>query len=313
MNDSISRQMQNKYGKVGVLMGGWSAEREISLMSGEQVLNALISGGVDAHAIDVDRDVIDRIKNGQFDRVFNILHGRGGEDGEIQGALELNRIPYTGSGVLGSALAINKLKAKEVCHACDIRTPAWKRVDSYKDCLAVAAELNFPLVLKPIFEGSSIGVSIVRQESDLDAAFLEASRFGPVLAEQFIDGMELTVSVLGQEALPVISMSTDREFYDYHAKYFDDDTRYQCPSGLPPDKEKEIQSIALEAFEVLAASGWGRVDFMMDAGGLVYFIELNTLPGMTTHSLVPMAARQMGMDFQSLCLKILDSSLEDSK
>ena len=298
----------NKYGKVAVVMGGWSAEREISLMSGQQVLQALQSSGVNAHAVDADRNVISTLKEGGFERVFNILHGRGGEDGEIQGALQLAGIPYTGSGVLGSALAMNKLKSKEVCQTRSIPTPRWFEVTSLEQCQKAADQFGLPLVLKPVLEGSSIGVSIVRQEADLENAWLEAEKYGTVMVEEFIDGIEVTAGILGGEALPLVSMSTDREFYDYHAKYFDDDTQYLCPCGLKPELEREIQLIALQVFEALSGFGWGRADFMLSHDNKPYFIELNTCPGMTTHSLVPMAAKQVGIDFESLCLTILDGS-----
>lgn len=302
-----------KYGKVAVLMGGWSAEREISLMSGVECYNALISIGVDAHQIDVDRNVIEVLKLGGFDRVFNMLHGRGGEDGEIQGALQINQIPYTGSGLLGSALAHDKLRSKQVCAANGVNTPAWKVVESYEECLNAVNSIGLPLVIKPSVEGSSIGVTIVIDEAQLNEAWDCASKYGVVLAEKFVQGVEITVGILGEHALPVVSMSTPEGFYDYHAKYFSEETRYDCPSVLEEIVEKKVQKIALEAFNLLGGQGWGRVDFMVDAENEPYFIELNSVPGMTTHSLVPMAAREMGLDFEQLCLKILDSSFGERK
>ncbi len=313
MVNRVSDELLDKYGKVAVLMGGWSAEREVSLMSGEQVLRALQQSGVNAHAIDADKNVIQRLLDDGFDRVFNILHGRGGEDGEIQGALQLAGIPFTGSGILGSALTMNKLKSKEVCKTRGIDTPRWLEVKSLTECHECVGEFGLPIVLKPVLEGSSIGVSIVKRESDIEAAFLDAARFGTVMAEEFIDGIEITASILANKALPLITMSTDREFYDYQAKYFDDNTNYQCPCGLDEALEETIKSVALESFRALNASGWGRVDFMLDQDQKPYFIELNTCPGMTTHSLVPMAAREMSIDFNSLCQLILDSSFGERK
>jgi D-alanine-D-alanine ligase len=313
MTHNPTAAMIDRYGKVAVLMGGWSAEREVSLMSGAQVLSALQQSGVDAHAIDVDRDVIARLQAEGFDRVFNVLHGRGGEDGEIQGALQLAGIAYTGSGIMASSLAMDKLKSKEVCHARGILTPQWRVVESYEACRAAAEAFGFPIVVKPVSEGSSIGVSIVRESADLAKAWEAAALHGQVLAEQFIAGMEVTAAVLEGEALPLVSMSTDRDFYDYEAKYFDDDTVYRCPCGLAEELEQEIRAVALTVFNALNVTGWGRVDFMLDADHHAHFIEINTIPGMTTHSLVPMAAAQAGIDFNALCLRILDSSLGVNK
>ncbi|MDO6460331.1 D-alanine--D-alanine ligase [Granulosicoccaceae sp. 1_MG-2023] len=298
------------YGKVAVLMGGWSSEREVSLMSGSQVLQSLQQAGVDAHPVDAGRDLAQVLSAGAYDRVFNILHGQGGEDGQVQGLLEVMGLPYTGSGVLASALAMDKLRAKDVISACAIATPPYVCVRSYDDCLAFAQEHGYPVVIKPVNEGSSIGVSIVRDSEALQTAWTEASKLGAVLAEKFIAGTEVTAAVLGDQALPLVSMSTDRAFYDYHAKYFDEGTRYLCPCGLPRAKEDEIRELALAVFSALGAAGWGRSDFMIDEAGTPYFIELNTIPGMTTHSLVPMAAKQEGIDFKTLCLRILDSAFE---
>lgn len=303
----------NHYGKVAVLMGGWSAEREVSLMSGVECYNALKASGVNVHQVDVDRNVIEVIKSGAFDRVFNMLHGRGGEDGEIQGALQMNQIPYTGSGVLGSALAHDKVRSKQVCVANGVDTPAWQLVSSFDECVGAVNELGLPLVIKPSVEGSSIGVTIVTDKNQLPEAWEIASQYGVVLAEKFIQGVEVTVAILGEAALPVVSMSTKEGFYDYHAKYFSEDTRYDCPSVLGNSVEKTVQRIALDAFNYLGGQGWGRVDFMVDANNVPYFIELNSVPGMTTHSLVPMAAREMGLNFEQLCLKILDSSFGERK
>lgn len=298
------------YGKVAVLMGGWSSEREVSLMSGEQVLAALKRAGVDAHKVDAGRDLANVLVEGDYDCVFNILHGQGGEDGKVQGLLEVLGLPYTGSGVLASALAMDKLRAKGVVSAKGIATPAYAEVKSLEECKDFASRYGFPVVIKPISEGSSIGVSIVRDADALSEAWALASGMGAVLAEQFIKGMEVTAAVLGQTPLPLVSMSTERSFYDYEAKYFDDDTHYQCPCGLSEEDENQIRKLALEVFNALGARGWGRSDFMVDEAGTPFFIELNTIPGMTTHSLVPMAAQQHGIDFETLCLSILESAFE---
>ncbi len=303
----------SKYGKVAVLMGGWSAEREVSLMSGVECFNALKNAGVDAYQVDADRTVIEVLKAENFDRVFNILHGRGGEDGEIQGVLQMNQIPYSGSGLLASALAHDKLRSKLVCAACGVVTPAWKPVESFDDCLAAVEEIGLPLVIKPSLEGSSIGVSIVVEHNQLKEAWKCASKYGVVLAEKFIEGVEITVGILGDNALPVISMSTAEGFYDYQAKYFSEDTRYDCPSVLESNVESKAQQVALEVFRILGGQGWGRVDFMVDANNIPYFIELNSVPGMTTHSLIPMAAHEAGIEFEQLCLRILDSSFGERK
>jgi D-alanine-D-alanine ligase len=303
----------NDYGKVAVLMGGWSAEREVSLMSVKQVFKALLESGVDAHPIDVDRDLISTLAKNKFDRAFIVLHGRGGEDGQVQGALQFAQLPYTGSGILSSSLAMNKQKSKEICKAGGFNTPHWKMAISWQACESAAKVLGYPLVVKPILEGSSIGVAIVHSEASLKQAWTEAARYGEVMVEQFIDGQEVTVSILNGKALPLVSMSTDREFYDYKAKYLDDNTQYQCPCGLPDNIEIQVRGLALGIFSILGAHGWGRVDFILDKDNKPYFIELNTVPGMTNHSLVPMAAAQIGIDFKTLCIKVLDSSFGERK
>ncbi len=313
MHSNYAESESNKYGKVAVLMGGGSAEREISLMSGQQVLTALLDSGVDAHAVDADRDVVSKLRTHGFDRAFIILHGYGGEDGQIQGALQINQIPYTGSGVRASALAFNKLKAKEVCSAYGILTPKWALVATLEECISAAGSIGLPIVVKPISEGSSIGVSIVNHLRDVEQAWNIASNCGDVIVEKFIKGFEVTSAILGEEALPLVSMSTDRVFYDYTAKYFDDNTRYQCPCESDLFEETEVQEIALKVFSVLGAHGWGRVDFIIDEEGQANFIELNTIPGMTSHSLVPIAAKQNGVDFATLCVRILDSSIGNRK
>ncbi len=295
------------FGKVAVLLGGRSAEREVSLKSGAMVLSALRKRGVDAHAFDPgERDLAALIAQ-KFDRVFIALHGRYGEDGTIQGALELLGIAYTGSGVLASALAMDKWRTKLVWQAAGIPTPRYELLTAASDLKTVAARLGLPLMVKPANEGSSIGMSKVRAASALEEAYALASNYDSVvLAERFIDGIELTAGVLGGEALPLIKLETPREFYDYAAKYTTNDTRYIIPCGLAADAEAAVQQQVLAAFNALGCRGWGRVDLMLDAAGKPWFIEANTSPGMTDHSLVPMAARHAGLTFEDLVLRILE-------
>ncbi len=298
-----------QFGRVAVLYGGWSAEREVSLKSGRAVLEALQARGVDAHGIDAGRDVVEQLKAGAFERAFIVMHGRGGEDGVIQGALELLGLPYTGSKVLASALGMDKLRTKQLWLGAGLPTPAFRVLESMADAEAAARELALPLMVKPALEGSSIGMSKVRTAADLPAAFAKAAGFGPVLAEQFIEGGEYTVAILGDRALPPIRLETSHDFYDFDAKYIANDTRYHCPCGLPPEAEAELKSLALAAFRTIGASGWGRVDVMRDGAGRFWLLEINTVPGMTDHSLVPMAARADGMDFGDLVLAILATTL----
>jgi D-alanine-D-alanine ligase len=298
-----------RFGKVAVLYGGWSAEREVSLKSGQAVLAALQARGVDAHGIDAGHDVVERLKAGGFDRAFIVMHGRGGEDGVIQGALELIGLPYTGSGVLASALGMDKLRTKQLWLGAGLPTPAFRVLESTADAGRAAEALALPLMVKPALEGSSIGMSKVWQASELAAAFTKAAGFGPVLAEQFIEGSEYTVAILGERALPPIRLETSHDFYDFDAKYIANDTRYHCPCGLPPEAEAELKALALAAFRAVGARGWGRVDVMRDAEGRFWLLEINTVPGMTDHSLVPMAARADGMDFEALVLAILATTL----
>jgi len=295
------------FGKVAVLMGGKSAERAVSLKSGAMVLAALKKKGVDAHAFDPAERGLDSLAAQAFQRVFIALHGRYGEDGTVQGALELLRIPYTGSGVLASALAMDKWRTKLMWKAAGVPTPRYEVLSADSDPNGIAARLGLPLMVKPANEGSSIGMSKVREAAQLAEAYALASAHDPVvIAEQFVDGPELTVGILGADALPVIRLETPRDFYDYEAKYVADDTRYLIPCGLPPDAERSIQREALRAFAVLDCQGWGRVDVMLDRSGRPQFIEVNTSPGMTDHSLVPMAARHMGLSFEDLCVRILE-------
>ncbi|TQV64808.1 MAG: D-alanine--D-alanine ligase [Halothiobacillaceae bacterium] len=297
-------------GRVAVLFGGWSAEREVSLKSGHAVLEALRARGVDAHGIDADRDVLETLKAGDFDRAFIVMHGRGGEDGVIQGALELIGLPYTGSGVLASALGMDKQRTKQLWLGAGLPTPAFRVLNTIRDAVDAGETLQLPLMIKPALEGSSIGMSKVHRAEDLPAAFDKARGFGPVLAEQFIEGEEYTVAVLGDAALPPIRLETTHDFYDFDAKYVANDTRYHCPCGLPPQAEAELKALALAAFRAVGARGWGRVDVMRDGEGRFWLLEINTVPGMTDHSLVPMAARAAGMDFESLVWRILETTLE---
>lgn len=302
-----------RFGKVAVVMGGWSAEREVSLMSGQQVFDSLTSAGVDAHAVDAGRDIVAVLDDGRFDRAFLILHGRGGEDGIVQGALELAGIPYTGSGVLASALCMDKWRAKGLVSLRGVVTPDAREVFCLEEAEQAASELGYPLVVKPTNEGSSIGVSMVNEKKQLASAFQKAHHYGPVLVEQRMTGMEVTAAIIGDVALPLVSMKGADEFYDYNAKYIADDTVYHCPVELPDDVVVTIQQMALSSFSALDCRGWGRVDFMLDAKGQPHFIECNTAPGMTSHSLVPIAARQAGLDFPSLCLQILAKTLSEEE
>jgi len=299
----------SRHGKVAVLMGGPSAEREVSLKSGNAVLAALCRSGVDAHGIDAGRDVLQQLAGGGFDRVFIALHGRWGEDGIIQGALEVLGLPYTGSGVLGSALGMDKLRCKQLWQALGIPTPDYVALTSTDDSADVVARLGLPLFVKPNREGSSIGVTRVDDAGSLAAAVAAAARLDDsVLVEQCITGMELTAAVMGDTVWPLIALQTPHAFYDYEAKYLSDSTRYLCPCGLPAQEEQRLAVLALRAFSAVGASGWGRVDFILAADATPYFLEVNTVPGMTDHSLVPMAARAAGVDFDQLVMAILETS-----
>ncbi len=301
------------YGKVAVLMGGVSAEREISLRSGQAVLQALLRQGVDAEPVDAADDVIGRLRGGGYQRVFNMLHGRGGEDGVMQGLLEVLGLPYTGSGVLASALAMDKPLSKDVWRARGLPTPVARVAADEPAFRAAARELGFPLIAKPANEGSSLGMSKLDGEAELGSAWRLARQYDQrVLLERWIDGEEYTAAILGDQMLPLIRLETPRSFYDYEAKYQADSTRYHCPCGLPREQEQALQALARQAFEALGGRHWGRVDMMLDAAGQPWLIELNTLPGMTDHSLVPMAARQAGLDFDHLVLRILDLSLTEA-
>jgi D-alanine-D-alanine ligase len=308
---AVSRTSDPKtFGKVAVLMGGRSAEREISLKSGRAVLAALQQQGVDAHAVDTGEAVVQRLDQ-DFDRAFIVLHGRGGEDGVIQGVLETLGLPYTGSGVLGSALGMDKLRSKWLWQALGLAVPEFKVVGAECTPEELHAELGLPLMIKPSREGSSLGISKVTEAPQLPAALAAARELDDcVIAERFIQGGEYTCAILGREALPMIRIETPRVFYDYQAKYFADDTRYHCPCGLDPAREEALQRLSLQAFAALACHGWGRVDFMVDEAGQPWLIEVNTVPGMTDHSLVPMAARQAGIAFEELVWRILEETLQ---
>ncbi|HEX5123007.1 MAG TPA: D-alanine--D-alanine ligase [Rhodanobacteraceae bacterium] len=301
-----------QFGRVAVVMGGQSAEREVSLDSGRNVLAALRAKGVDAHAVDGIPALLDALRAGHYARVFNILHGQhgGGEDGVLQGALESLRVPYTGSGVLGSALSMDKVRSKWVWIAQGLPTPRFVPLRKGDDVHAAAAKLGLPVIVKPSSEGSSVGITRVFKDADLDAAVDLAARYpGDLLVESLIEGDELTVSVLGRQALPSIRIVPKGAFYDYHAKYVAEDTQYLCP-GLDGAAEDEIRALALAAFDALDCSGWGRVDVMRDRQGRNWLLEANTAPGMTSHSLVPKSAKAIGIDFETLCWRILESTFE---
>ncbi len=302
--------LSKQFGKVAVLVGGISAEREVSLVSGVAVLNALQAGGVDAHKVDASPDNIDTLKVQGFDRAFIVLHGRWGEDGVVQGALESIGMPYTGSGILGSALAMDKVRSKQIWQALGLPSAKFRVLRSETDIEGLIDELGLPLFLKPAREGSSVGIGKVSSEEQLLPIWREAAKSGDdVLAEQFNAGIELTVAILNGQALPIVQMATDNDFYDYQAKYQSDDTQYYCPAVLPSGLTTQIQSLALQAFNALDCGVWGRVDVMLDSDGEPMLLEVNTVPGMTDHSLVPMAAAAAGMDFQALVLKILGATL----
>lgn len=306
-----SQRAMSDYGKVAVIMGGSSAEREVSLRSGTAVLAALQGAGVDAYKFDPSERAITELLNDGVDRAFIILHGRGGEDGTIQGALSCLGIPYTGSDVLGSALAMDKIRSKQVFQALNLNTPAYAVIETgqsvdFSGCLAA---LGGVAMVKPSLEGSSIGMAKVHTPEELEKALTVAFEYDSrVLVEQFIAGKEFTVSILQGRALPSISMTTPRVFYDYEAKYESNKTEYHCPGGLPAESEAALEALAVQAFKAIGASGWGRIDFMQSTAGEMFILEANTVPGMTQKSLVPMAAKQAGFNFKALCLAILDSS-----
>lgn len=294
------------FGKVAVLCGGRSAEREISLQSGGAVLEALCRRGVDAHHFDPVEQPLEALLEQGFDRAYIALHGRYGEDGTVQGALELMELPYTGSGVMASSLAMDKWRTKLLWQTIGVRSPHGVVVREESDLTKIPVEFNFPLIVKPLREGSTIGLSKIDKEQDLHVAFQSAARHDSlVLVEEYIEGTELTAAILDETPLPLVRVEVAGELYDYQAKYLSDETQYFCPSGLSDEKTIEIQSQALEAYRILGCSGWGRVDVILSQTGVPYFLEANTSPGMTSHSLVPLAAKAAGISFEELVLKIL--------
>lgn len=301
--------MSDRFGKVAVLFGGSSAEREVSLMSGRAVLAALQAKGVDAHAFDPAERDLHTLKEEGFDRAFIILHGRGGEDGTVQGALELMEIPYTGSGVMASAISMDKWRTKMVWQAVGLPTPKYEILYADSDWDAVVARLGLPIFVKPVHEGSSMGATKVTDAGQLEAAWALAARYDNlVLAEEFVSGQELTAPFLGERALPLVRIVAPDGNYDYQHKYFTDDTQYFCPSGLPPELEAEMQGVVIRSARVLGCRGWGRADLILREDGSYTLLEMNTAPGMTGHSLVPMSARVAGLSFEDLCVAILEEA-----
>ncbi|PKM07614.1 MAG: D-alanine--D-alanine ligase [Gammaproteobacteria bacterium HGW-Gammaproteobacteria-4] len=300
------------FGRVAVLMGGTSSEREVSLNSGSNVLHALRARGVNAIAVDGVPALLAGLQRGAYDRVFNVLHGNkgGGEDGVVQGLLEAFAIPVTGSPLLGTALAMDKIRSKQVWLALGLPTPRYARLSPGDDVCAAAEQLGLPVIVKPACEGSSVGITRVFALDDLEQAVALAARYpGELLMEQLVVGGEYTVGILGDSALPSIRIVPSGAYYDYHAKYLAEDTRYLCPGLDDPGAEAQMRALALNAFEALGCGGWGRVDVMRDAAGNNWLLEVNTAPGMTSHSLLPKAAQAIGMDFDTLCWRILEQTL----
>jgi D-alanine-D-alanine ligase len=298
-----------KYGKVAVLMGGSSGEREISLRSGAAVLKALLNNEIDAHGVDVDKHIFSVLQENNFDRAFIALHGCGGEDGAMQGGLEMLGLPYTGSDVMASSICMNKMMTKKLWTVAGVQSPKFMSVDETVDYQQVVMALGIPFVIKPSLEGSSLGIHKVSDEQEFKAAIQDAQKYqGALMAEQWVDGSEYTVAVLDGVALPVIKLETPHEFYDFEAKYQANDTRYILPCGLDKIKENVLKIEALNAFNTTSATGWGRVDVIIDEYEKHWFLEVNTVPGMTNHSLVPMAAVSAEINFDQLVLKILDTS-----
>ena len=308
-NQNSPRPQDADPGRVVVLYGGWSREREVSLDGGTAVLRGLQEAGIDALGLDAGADWMSELQAMVPDQVFIMLHGSGGEDGVVQGALESINLPYTGSGVLASALAMDKIRCKQFWFGIGLPTPAFAVIDFGSDWAAVLESLGGSAMVKPASEGSSLGMSKAASPDELREAWALAKQYDDqVLAEQWLSGAEYTVAIIDGKALPTIKLETDRGFYDYEAKYLADDTRYLCPCGLSLEEELTMQAMAIKAYESLGCRGWGRVDLMMDSGGQCYVLEVNTVPGMTDHSLVPMAATAEGMSFNKLLLEILDAS-----
>ncbi len=300
------------FGRVAVMLGGQSAEREISLMSGQAVQAALERRGVDAHLLDPADGLLAQLESGHFDRAWIALHGRGGEDGRLQGLLELLGLPFTGSGVTGCAIAMDKLRSKYLLAGCGLATPSCVPLRGPEDFPLAIDQLGLPLMVKPAAEGSSLGLTRVADAAELPAAFARAAAFGcEVFAEQWLSGPEYTAAILHGEVLPLVRIDAANGFYDYEAKYFSDATRYICPCGLPAAEERAYAEVALAAFDAVGGAGWGRVDFMLNADADPQVLEINTVPGMTSHSLVPMAAARAGIDFDELCWRILETSFRE--
>jgi len=307
----MSKDM-TQFGKVAVLMGGTSAEREISLISGQTVLDTLQAQGVDAHKIDVVNDVAIQLSNGGFDRAFIMLHGRGGEDGQIQGLLKSMAMPFTGSDISAAVLSMNKRLSKQIWQQQGLPTANYEIVSVDSDIEHIIASVGLPLIIKPVNEGSSIGMSKVTTEQGLAEAIQNAAQYdSEIIAERWINGSEFTVAILAGEALPMIRLKTPNEFYDYEAKYKANTTEYLCPCGLTEQEEAVCKTLALKAFNALGMNGWGRIDLMQDADGQFYLLEANSVPGMTDHSLVPMAAANAGISFEALVVTILEQTLEE--
>ena len=305
----MTRSAAQKLGHVALVVGGDSAEREISLRGGAAVAKALEALGVQFSVVDGPRRLLEQVAAGHFDRVFNLLHGRGGEDGALQGALRLYGVPVTGSGVLGSALTMDKVQTKRIWQACDLPTPRWAVVGSREQAAAVMDDLGLPLFVKPAREGSSIGMSRVDAPEQLEPAIARALEHdASVLVEQLIQGREFTAAVLDGEVLPLIELKTARAFYDFEAKYESGDTQYICPCDLPEETQRSLGEMCRRAFDVVGAAGWGRVDFMLDESGQAWLLEVNTTPGMTEKSLMPMAAAAAGLKFEELVWRILNGS-----
>lgn len=300
-----------QFGKVAVLMGGNSAEREISLISGQTVLDALVAQGVDAHKVDVATDVAITLAQGEYDRAFIMLHGRGGEDGQIQGLLKSMALPFTGSDISAAVLSMNKRLSKQIWGQQGLPTANYQSVSIDSDIDSIIKSVGLPLIIKPVNEGSSIGMSKVSTEQGLKDAIQNAAQYdSEIIAERWINGPEFTVAILGEEALPVIRLKTPNEFYDYEAKYKANTTEYLCPCGLSEQDEATCKRLALEAFNALGMKGWGRIDMMQDSDGQFYLLEANSVPGMTDHSLVPMAAANAGISFKRLVLRVLEQTVE---
>jgi D-alanine-D-alanine ligase len=301
------------FGKVAVLMGGLSAEREISLISGQTVLDALLTQGVDAHKVDVDHTIASQLIEGNYDRAFIMLHGRGGEDGQIQGLLSSMNIPFTGTDVAGAVLSMNKLLSKQIWLQQQLPTATYFKVTADTNINEVVEKVGLPLIIKPANEGSSIGMSKATNLDELEVAINEARQFdAEVMAESWINGPEYTVAIVDGQALPMIRLKTPHEFYDYEAKYQSNSTEYLCPCGLSAEEESDCKQLAITAFNALGMHGWGRIDLMRDENGQFYLLEANSVPGMTDHSLVPMAAAHAGMSFEQLVLKILQQTVKEA-